>query len=92
MARFEAFEKEAGKYRVTNYMVVQNGEIAGRYNYLSEHRVNIYSAGKSFTSTAVGIAVKEGLLALNEKVCDCFKEECAPILEKGESPYLDSLW
>ncbi|MGN9163126.1 serine hydrolase [Clostridium sulfidigenes] len=32
-----------------------------------------YSITKSFTSTAVGIAVEEGLISLQDKVIDYFK-------------------
>ena len=38
-------------------------------------RRNQYSASKSFTSAAVGIAEREGLLGLEEKLCDVFREE-----------------
>ncbi len=42
---------------------------------MRECRRNIYSASKSFTSAAVGIAVKEGLLRLEERLVDAFSED-----------------
>ena len=35
----------------------------------------IYSASKSFTSCAVGFAVQEGLIDLDERLMDAFKED-----------------
>ena len=41
----------------------------------AECRRNIYSATKSFTSCAVGFAVQEGLISLDEKLIDAFSED-----------------
>lgn len=38
-------------------------------------RINLYSVSKSFTSCAVGFALQEGLLSLDEKLCDAFCED-----------------
>ena len=38
-------------------------------------RRNVYSASKSFTSAAVGIAQREGLLSIDEKLTDAFAED-----------------
>lgn len=45
------------------------------YNWDDDCRRNIYSASKSFTSAAVGIAIREGLLTLSEKLTEAFPEE-----------------
>ena len=58
--------------RVTNAVVFQNGQLVGECHILPEHRRNVYSASKSFTGAAVGIAQREGLLSIDERVCDCF--------------------
>lgn len=56
-------------------MVIRDGEIrAERYTADPERR-DIYSGTKSFTSAAVGIAAREGLLSLGERVADCFPDE-----------------
>ena len=41
-------------------------------------RLNCMSVSKSFTSAAVGIALSEGLLKLDEKICDIFPELVPP--------------
>lgn len=55
--------------------ITQNGEDMGKHLWDEECRRNIYSASKSFTSAAVGIAVKEGLLRLEERLVDAFSED-----------------
>ncbi len=55
--------------------VRQNGNILQEYSYLPvKTRLNTWSISKSFVSCAVGIAIEEGLLSLDEYVCDAFKD------------------
>src|SRR5699024_9592540 len=56
-------------------VVTQDGQELGKYTWDEECRRNIYSASKSFTSCAVGMAVSEGLLSLDEKLTDVFVGE-----------------
>jgi CubicO group peptidase (beta-lactamase class C family) len=56
-------------------MAIQNGEVIAEGYTADKDRRNIYSGTKSFTSAAVGLAAKEGLLSLDEKVVDCFPDE-----------------
>lgn len=72
---WEEFTRKLSATRLTNIILSQNGQRIYEHHFLEEHRRNIYSATKSFTSTAVGIALKEGLLSLDEKITDCFPEE-----------------
>ena len=74
---FERFiEGMKRQEKVVNYVQVrQKGEIIfdwGRLNRKS--RLNTWSVSKSFISVAVGIAMDEGLLTLEEKICDSFRE------------------
>lgn len=55
--------------------ITQNGEDIAKHLWDEECRRNVYSVSKSFTSAAVGIAIKEGLLALEEKLVDAFAED-----------------
>lgn len=55
--------------------VRQNGEEIARYQWESEIRLNIYSASKSFTSAAVGIAIGEGLFSSDDFVLSFFPEQ-----------------
>lgn len=69
------FVETVADSRITNIIISQNGERIAEHHFDEEHRRNIYSATKSFTSAAVGIAVKEGLLFIEESVVDCFPDE-----------------
>ena len=68
-------EQYAEKMRILNLRVCVNGEVTVKRDWDGEIRRNQYSASKSFTSAAVGIACGEGLLSLEEKLCDAFREE-----------------
>lgn len=52
--------------------ITQNNETIAEYLWDDTCRRNIYSASKSFTATAVGIAIEEGLLSLDEKLTEVF--------------------
>lgn len=69
------FIRAAEPLRALGIVVSQNGEEIARYTWDEVCRRNIYSASKSFTSAAVGIAVREGLLSLDEKLIDAFSED-----------------
>lgn len=69
------FIEKAEPLRVLGIIVSQNGEETARHLFEGACRRNVYSASKSFTSCAVGIAQKEGLLDLSEKLVDCFSKE-----------------
>lgn len=63
--------------------VLQHGHKIAEKRWKPDIRQNVYSAGKSFTSTAIGIAIEEGLLSLEDRVLDFFPEE-APIEPQEE--------
>ncbi len=70
-----AFDEKCAALGVLGYIVTEDdGEIASK-RFDEECRRNIYSASKSFTSAAVGLAVKEGLLSLEERIVDAFRED-----------------
>ena len=60
---FDVFEKKAKELGVLGIVVTKDGKEIGKKLWDEQCRRNVYSASKSFTSTAVGIAVKEGLLS-----------------------------
>lgn len=68
----EAFEPLAKQMRVLGLAVTRNGEELVRRNWDEEIRRNVYSASKSFTSCAVGMAVREGLVSLEEPLTEAF--------------------
>ncbi len=55
--------------------ISQHGEMLAVHHRDDDIRRNIYSASKSFTAAAVGIARREGLLSLDEKLTDAFPDE-----------------
>lgn len=76
----KGFDERARELRLLNLRVWKEGALVLSKDYDSEMRRNQYSASKSFTSTAVGIALGEGLLSLEERLVDAFPKdvpECA---------------
>lgn len=72
---FTKFIEAAAPLRALGVMVYQDGENVLRHTWEGACRRNIYSATKSFTSAAVGIALREGLVSLDEKLIDAFVED-----------------
>lgn len=68
-------KKEQKELGILNVRVLQDGENIITWDVEEEIRRNQYSASKSFTSIAVGIAQREGLLSLEEKLCEVFPKE-----------------
>ncbi|RKJ41378.1 class C beta-lactamase-related serine hydrolase [Acutalibacter sp. 1XD8-33] len=75
MLDLSSFIETAGPLRALGVVVSQNGTQTARHTWEGACRRNVYSASKSFTSAAVGIALKEGLLSLDEKLTEAFPEE-----------------
>ncbi len=69
------FVKKAEALGVLGLKITQNGEQIAQWQCDEECRRNIYSASKSFTACAVGFAVQEGLISLDEKLTDAFSED-----------------
>ena len=69
------FDRLALEHRALHVIMKQDGAVTFRADYDGEIRRNQYSATKSFTSAAVGIAQREGLLSLNERLVDVFRDE-----------------
>ncbi len=60
-----------------SFIVIRNGKVAVEwYNepFNKDTNHSVYSVSKSFTSTAIGFAVSEGLISLQDKVLDFFPE------------------
>ncbi len=75
MVDLKEFEQKAEALRVLG-MKISMGEHTIYEQYWDEDcRRNIYSASKSFTSCAVGFAVQEGLIDLNELLTEAFAED-----------------
>ena len=75
------FIKEVNdKLETTAFMVIQNDSIIFEkywYGYSADSASNSFSMAKSYISTLVGIAIKEGKIeSVNQKVCDFLPEFC----------------
>ena len=71
----------AKTFRVLGIKVTKDGDLINEWYSEPECRRNIYSATKSFTSCAVGFAVQEGLLSLDEKLTDAFPEDLPDVID-----------
>ena len=54
--------------------VMQEGKVTAEHRWTPDLPRNIYSHTKSFMTTAVGIAVSEGKLSLDDRLTGCFPE------------------
>lgn len=69
---------EAEKLHVHSMMVVRHGQVVAEgwwAPYAPQLKHTLYSLSKSFTSTAVGMAVAEGKLSVDDKVVSFFKAD-----------------
>lgn len=81
----EYFDKVARLVHVNGIRVSKGGDLIASKDYEDPCRRNIYSATKSVTSLATGIALEEGLLSLEERLVDVFREE-VPSGDLGHLP------
>lgn len=66
---------EDNAWEVHGVQVMQGDKVLHQYGDVNDRRYPIYSATKSFTSTAVGIAVDEGNFSIEESVWEYLKDE-----------------
>ncbi|MDF2699926.1 MAG: class beta-lactamase-related serine hydrolase [Haloplasmataceae bacterium] len=81
---------EANKIEIHSLMIICNGKVIteGEFKpYNKELPHALYSLSKSFTSTAIGLAVSEGLISVEDKLIDLFPED----LPEDVSPNLASI-
>jgi CubicO group peptidase (beta-lactamase class C family) len=75
----DAVEQKVGGLH--SFMLLRRGQVAAEgwwTPYAAEHPHMLYSLSKSFTSTAVGLAVAQGLLTVDAPVTSFFPEELPP--------------
>jgi CubicO group peptidase (beta-lactamase class C family) len=78
------------KHEFHSFMLLRHGKVVaeGWWNpYRPDLRHSLYSCSKSFTSTAIGFAVTEKLLSVNDKVISFFPKS----LPDTVKPYLANL-
>lgn len=89
IARFFRSVEEKG-YDVHGLMMIRHGKVIAEHwwePYAPQFQHAMYSATKTFTGTAVGFAVQEGLLDIEDKVISFFPD----LLPDTISPQLASL-
>jgi len=77
----------AGKHEFHSIMILRHGKVVAEgwwSPYSPELRHTLYSTSKSFTSTAVGFAVAEKLMSVDDKVVSYFPDD----LPDTVSPFL----
>ena len=62
------------KINMDAVMVIQNGDVLGLHRFSNDIEHNVFSITKSYTSTAVGMAIDDGLLKLTDKPCEFFPD------------------
>ena len=75
----EAADKDVDS--MNSFMLVRHGHVVAEgwwAPYEAEAPHSLYSLSKSFTSTAVGLAIAEGKLSLDDEVLKFFPEDAPP--------------
>ncbi len=83
-------EVERSNHEFHSFMILRHGKVVAEAwwsPYRPDLRHSLYSCSKSFTATAVGFAVSEGKLSVNDKVVSFFPDQ----LPKTVSPNLAAL-
>ena len=74
------------KLAIEGIAVMQEGQVTAEHRWTPDLPRNIYSHTKSYMVTAVGIAVSEGVLSLDDRLADCFPEavpqDASPLLHE----------
>lgn len=76
---------ESENWNIHSFMVIRHGKVACecyRSPFTAETPHAMYSVSKTFTGTAVGIAITEGILSLEDRVRDFFPEICNKIKDR----------
>lgn len=69
-------EAEEKGFYILNAQIRKDGEVADDWaRFAARPRFETYSISKTFAGLGVGIALEEGLIALDERISDTFKEE-----------------
>ncbi len=77
---------EETKTDIHSFMVIRHGKVAAecfRAPFTAERPHTMYSISKTVTATAIGIAMEEGLLSLEEKVRDIFPDYTTGISDEN---------
>ena len=71
------------KHELHSFMILRHGKVVseGWWNpYRNDLKHTLYSTSKSFTASAIGFAVSEGKLTVNDKVISFFPEDLPTVI------------
>ncbi|MCL1858797.1 MAG: beta-lactamase family protein [Oscillospiraceae bacterium] len=69
-------------HELHSFMLLKNGKVISECwwePYAPQYKHQLFSLSKSFTSSAIGMAVNDGLLTVDTKIVDIFKKEAAEL-------------
>ncbi|MGZ9584011.1 serine hydrolase domain-containing protein [Paenibacillus marinisediminis] len=72
-------------------VVIKDGIKIAEHHFIPEERRELYSVTKSFTSTAVGIAITEGYFSLNDSLLKFFDEDIPKDVPQSHLDNLDKI-
>ncbi len=87
----EKFIQNSKHLHIHGIVVLQNGDKIAEHHWNEDKRRNQYSITKSFTGTAMGIAIDEGLITLQSSVIDYFQKDIPENLSKMQIERLGKL-
>ena len=67
---------------IHDLLLIRNGRLLAKVSFGAQNAdvpKYTFSACKSIVMLAIGMLVDDGLLKLNEKICDIFNDECMPL-------------
>ena len=68
--QFELFCRALSEHAADHVIVYQHGKLLARHDWVPEARQNQYSLSKSFTGTAAGFALAEGLFEMDTRISE----------------------
>lgn len=77
---------EENKIELHSFMLLRHGFVVSEgwwYPYSCEKPHMLFSVSKSFTSTAIGFAVEENLLSVEDRVISFFHEETPELVDSN---------
>lgn len=74
---FVRYVQAQGGLGIEGIAIADGERVVEEHRFAADLARNIYSHTKSYVSTAIGVAVDEGLLALDDRLVDAFRADGA---------------
>lgn len=79
------------KFNIYGIVVIKDGIKVSEHHFIPEARRELYSVTKSFTCTAVGIAITEGYFSLDDSILKFFEEDLPKDVPQSHLDNLDKI-